>query len=482
MKRSRPNYVIEGSIQATTTSRNNLDTETHESIVTDIDHHTNEGFIPIHFNMTNRPSSASTSHSDVDSSLDLFWNHSISSNDQKEQSYFHDVCNSYRQYSIFAIQQYLNQQFRIQSLPPSQKALLPDSLRPESYANQQRHIEYKEAAIRNQFCLDCILRHAGQPDSQQQTTTSRDRLMSSSEGQISKVSSVLKSLMREWSAEGRSERNMCYIPIINAVKKYISRLQPSNSGDMRKPSRICVPGAGVGRLMCELSSLGYTVQGNEFSLHMLLASDFILNGPIKADQPLQISPWLLETRNIHSSSDQFRTVTIPDRDAIEIISSCVYNPGDMSEEPDFSMAAGDFASVYSTPNEASAWDCVVASFFLDASPCIIEYLQVCHHMLRPGGFLISCGPLLWHWSGPAMMDRTLQEYRNRYHNLDSKYLQSVDFCLDDVKEIMINIGFEIVECSSGHAALYTADRRSMMNTEYQCALLVGRKRGPSVCS
>ena len=40
---------------------------------------------------------------------------------------------------------------------------------------------------------------------------------------------------------------------------------------------ILVPGAGLGRLAYELARLGYTCQGNEFSMFMLLASNFILN-------------------------------------------------------------------------------------------------------------------------------------------------------------------------------------------------------------
>jgi carnosine N-methyltransferase len=97
-------------------------------------------------------------------------------------------------------------------------------------------------------------------------------------------------------------------------------------------------------------------------------------------------------------------------------------------------------------------------------------------MLRPGGYLISFGPLLWHWSGPAMTDPTVQEYQDRYQYLDTKYMQSVDFCWEDVKEILVNIGFEIVESSTGNKALYTADLRSMMNMEYRCVQFVARKK------
>jgi len=40
---------------------------------------------------------------------------------------------------------------------------------------------------------------------------------------------------------------------------------------------VLVPGAGLGRLAFEIACLGYTCEGNEFSLFMLFASNFVLN-------------------------------------------------------------------------------------------------------------------------------------------------------------------------------------------------------------
>ena len=40
---------------------------------------------------------------------------------------------------------------------------------------------------------------------------------------------------------------------------------------------VLVPGAGLGRLAYEIASRGFTCQGNEFSMHMLFGSNFILN-------------------------------------------------------------------------------------------------------------------------------------------------------------------------------------------------------------
>ena len=41
--------------------------------------------------------------------------------------------------------------------------------------------------------------------------------------------------------------------------------------------KVLVPGAGLGRLALEIARQGYTCQGNEFSLFMLFASNFVLN-------------------------------------------------------------------------------------------------------------------------------------------------------------------------------------------------------------
>ena len=41
--------------------------------------------------------------------------------------------------------------------------------------------------------------------------------------------------------------------------------------------QVLVPGAGLGRLAFEIARRGFNCQGNEFSLFMLFASNFVLN-------------------------------------------------------------------------------------------------------------------------------------------------------------------------------------------------------------
>jgi hypothetical protein len=155
--------------------------------------------------------------------------------DNGEKNHFEDVCRSFRQYAAFAMSQWANHQYRLHSLPECQRSILPDALKRDTFEFNQRATEYKEAAIRNQFCLDCILRHAGTPHSQQITSL----IGAVEDGQMSKVSSVLKSLARDWSAEGKAERDMAYKPIITQIRRHL----PITDITMVKP-KICVPGAG----------------------------------------------------------------------------------------------------------------------------------------------------------------------------------------------------------------------------------------------
>jgi carnosine N-methyltransferase len=419
-------------------------------------------------------------HDDDDDDDDDAGNGSDGGSDalQAEQMHFESVCEAYRQYAKFGMAQWSNHQYRLQSLPESQRKLLPvgcigsaSNGEVDEQCASLRAQDFKDALIRNQFCLDCILSHAGQPHSQQSQQQHLARPSFPTDEEISKVASVLKSLARDWSSEGKLERDGAYVPIIALVQKY---LDPSMG-----TIKISVPGSGVGRLAFELTALGYSVQGNDFSLYMLIASDFILNNGgmvCNPERPLKISPWLLESRNLLSHTDPIRTVDIPDVDPMATLMAVQSQR--VGSEADFSMAAGDFVSIYSLEKEDGQWDCVASCFFLDACPNIIQTLQVIYKMLKPGGFLINLGPLLYHWSGPLLRpdDHTWNGYRQRYAHLDDRYLTSIDLSYDDVKAIMANIGFEILEEVTGIECFYTADQRSMMNTIYRCVSFVAKKK------
>ena len=426
----------------------------------------------------------------------------------KEHEHIEKVFSTYRQYGTFAMAKRRGEESRFVALRADQQSFLPPAFQVGTAEYRDRLAAWKDAAIRNQFFFDLILVHHGQPHSQQQQTTTEAVPVAApttdnpspppaqkqpelaSDEDISKLTSVLKSLVRDWSSEGKSERQQAYGPILHNVLTYLPNGATGISNSNMSPAKkICVPGSGVGRLAFELYCLGHEVQGNDFSTYMLLASDFILNngGQIKpVERPVNISPYLLESRNSHSFDDRTRSIQLPDVDPAQMIHDCFGLFEDSGENqrrqspwsppPDFSVAAGDFVGIYSHPKEAAVWDCVASCFFLDACPNLIETLQVVYRMLKPGGLLINLGPLHFHWNGPPFRpgDRSFEEYRQRYSYLDDRYLSSIDICWDDVRQVLIKMGFEFLKEDVGIECHYTADRRSMMRTTYKCVSFVAR--------
>ena len=127
-----------------------------------------------------------------------------------------------------------------------------------------------------------------------------------------------------------------------------------------------MPGSGLGRLGWEIYSRGYTVQGSDFSLPMLLASDFMLNGcgggvPHDATgaetsgegenggsfRRFGISPWISETKNTTSFRHRTRTVVVPDVDPTSLQHHCHGGDEGRAVAPEFTMLAGEFLSLYS---------------------------------------------------------------------------------------------------------------------------------------
>jgi len=387
---------------------------------------------------------------------------------RQEQKHIQEVCESFRQHATFARCARNGHNMRVKRLPKSMLSVLPKTLTdPESDEYKLRESIAKNAEIRNQFFFDCMLNSSGVENSQEFQQEGFQFEWSSDEN-ISKTFSVLKSLVREWSAEGKIERCQCNGPLLDAIKKYVP-----------KGSRICVPGAGLGRLATEICALGYSVQGNEFSFHMLLCSSFVLNSCIKEKQ-FEIYPYFQSVgRNSNKFFDIYRKVLIPD-----VVPHALLNiDNEHSDEedesmPDFSMAAGDFVSIYSDESQHRKWGCVSCAFFLDAAPCIAEYLQTIHDMLEDGGYLMSNGPLHYHWTGPDVRpdDKSWEDFETKHHHLDKRYLASIDLCWEDVRSILINIGFDLIEERIGDTAFYTHNDLGFCNTVYKCIFFVAKKK------
>ncbi|KAL6865249.1 hypothetical protein ACP4OV_016400 [Aristida adscensionis] len=175
------------------------------------------------------------------------------------------------------------------------------------------------------------------------------------------------------------------------------------------PPSCLVPGAGLGRLALEISTLGFLSQGNELSYYMLILSSFILNHTQEANE-WTIYPWIHSNCNSLSDNDQLRPVKFPD---IHL--------------------------------SRSAWDVVVTCFFLDTAHNIVQYIEIISKVLKDGGVWINLGPLLYHFANSSGPDDDM----------------SIELSLEDVKRVAYHYGF-VMEVEKMIETTYSGNMRAMM--------------------
>ncbi|KAJ1942074.1 hypothetical protein FBU59_003308, partial [Linderina macrospora] len=192
---------------------------------------------------------------------------------------------------------------------------------------------------------------------------------------MDKVISILKQFVRDWSAEGKEEREATYGPIMQALEDEFAGVTPEERGKIN----VLVPGAGLGRLAYDICCRGFSSQGNEFSYFMLFASNFILN-KVEKPEEITIYPFVHQFSNVVKAEDQMRAVRIPD----VLPSELPYK-----DTAEFSMTAGDFIEVYGDAEEKDKWDAIVTCFFMDTAKNAIKYLETMWHAMKPGAVWIN---------------------------------------------------------------------------------------------
>jgi carnosine N-methyltransferase len=324
---------------------------------------------------------------------------------------------------------------------------------------------------------------------------------------------VLHSVHREWSADGQAERDAVFLPLLNALKRHL----PVRGPEMVYRQRVLIPGCGAGRLPLEVSKLGYSAEGNEFSAYMIMASSFMLNGVESSEQYI-IYPFLDKVHNLVGVSDSTRPIPVPDASACEDLmgspfydlfsswmngdddggniddsdskgnseskawaagsatrarsaclpcrqkSSAVSLWASLPMHPPLGMSAGDFNQIYGQDSASvpQNYDCIMTCFFIDTAPNVIDYLDTIYSALRPGGVWINLGPLLFHW--------TCDEDGNG----DERYEQSLELSYEELKHAISEVGLEIVE-EARENVTYSRDPRSISYTVFDALFFVARK-------
>lgn len=348
----------------------------------------------------------------------------------EERTYFLSVINTFKNYKDLSYKRIQYKEKCVGSLPPHHKKWLG------KYFEDLQNL--KEGIDKNAEFIPLVLKHA---------YTMFDNVYSNSEiphpdqeikilsDGLDKVQSVFKQLMRDWSSLGASERKQCYQPIVEEITTNF----PEGKYD-RSNIQVLVPGAGLGRLAFEIASKGFTCQGNEFNLFMLIVSFYVLNLCPNINEYV-IYPWIHQYCNNHSVSDQMTTASFPDVKPMP------------SHEGNFSMTAGDFLEVYTTKDE---WHCVATCFFIDCAPNVVQFIETIYDILKPGGVWINLGPLLYHYS-------------------DMKIERSIEPSFKVVCDVIQKVGFVMEKCESGIKTKYCQNPSSMLQYEYDSVFFVCKK-------
>ena len=426
-----------------------------------------------------------------------------------EAEHLVDVIFHFERYSAHSLSRLHRLTSDFQSIDPSLQRLVPTFI--------PRMQELHRLTLLNQSFLRLITSHRSvfQSDPTINYPLLEHRRLSRphvDEEKMSKVRSTLRQCVRDWSKEGEKERSTCYTPILRELE----RLWPVVGA--RAGVRVLVPGSGLGRLVWEVAVMGFFAQGNEFSYFMLLASYLILNES-KGIGQWSIYPHVHETRNVMKGEDMMRKVLIPDVDVSAgvgesggrfsmvagdfmdvyseegkgyrdrekemkqnsinaayaaatastppphpVIAPTLPHPTSDSDSDSDDSPPSPTASASSSPSaspsssQRSAWDCVATCYFIDCSNNILETLRTISYLLRPGGYWLHFGPLLYHYS-------------------DMEGEMSVELTYEEVKVAMIGFGLKVVGEKTNRQSGYCVDERSMQRGYFYCVELTAQKVG-----
>ncbi len=168
---------------------------------------------------------------------------------------------------------------------------------------------------------------------------------------------------RDWSDEGR-KREGCLLQTAAAL--LAGRVTPCE----RSMAASVVPGGALAASPTNIAQLGFTTQGNEFSLYMLFASDyFLIAQPTSCEIFPYACPFQPAQRRRPAPARWWCHDHLPRAPTAE-----------------FSMTAGDFLEVYAERTRPGTW-------WSAASPRhgqdIVDYVQTISRILSNGGLCLT---------------------------------------------------------------------------------------------
>ena len=315
--------------------------------------------------------------------------------------------------------------------------------------------------------LETALINFGLPLDPERNDSTRNWHGTATQADVSKAHTTIRQLYRDWSVEGRREREVCYHPVLRDLKGEF------DDNHSLEDVRVLVPGAGLARLVFDLCQEGFSVEGNEVSYHQLFASSWALNYT-QGVQKHAVYPFALQFSNLINRNEQLTKVMVPDvHPASAMLAGEAGNNG--HGFGNMSMTAADFMVLYTSNSYKEVFDAVATVFFIDTASNPIRYIETIHHCLKPGGIWTNVGPLLWHFGEGS-------EHHNHARHNEGGQLPgigepgNVEVTEEELILLLERMGFYIEKREQQKSCGYIQDPLSMMQHVYRPSHWVARKK------
>ncbi|KAH7308646.1 N2227-like protein-domain-containing protein [Stachybotrys elegans] len=217
------------------------------------------------------------------------------------------------------------------------------------------------------------------------------------------VSQSLKHIVRDWAEEGMVERNKTFTCILESLKPLLSNL------DTTVTPRILVPGSGLGRLGYDIATAvpAAEVVTNEWSMYVNIVTRYIESMPFRNSEA--VHPFVDSWSHHVSDSDMQQKIPFPDID---------HDPSRVL------LVEGDFTTAFS--GEFKSYDMIVTYFFIDTARNLMRYFDTIQTLLKPGGYWINLGPLLY--GSAPWVQLSLEDIVTVVEELGFRFLDTTDIC------------------------------------------------------
>lgn len=321
----------------------------------------------------------------------------------------------------------------------SQKALLDHHI---AYSSKFDEVDRKLA--RNQAVCDSIVDSAldfYEVPYSELTAHVREREAAGQTADRISVSQALKHIVRDWTTEGQHERNSTFACLLHTLVQ----LFPHRHGTI-DPIRVLLPGAGHGRLGHDIERLGgFEVTINEWSMYMNVAYRFLEEHGQAVKHTFY--PFVEGWSHHATDADMQRSLSFPD---VDLQPSAVL------------MAEGDFTTAFN--EQKGYYDVVITYFFIDTARNLLSYFDTIKKVLKPGGYWINLGPLLY---GTApFVQLSLEEIIKITEAMGFHYQHTDRKCGDLTLEGATVRGME---------AIYGFDNRALTKNAYNAQFWVAKR-------